>query len=209
MFLLVRDLSLLKMLTLTKKLLAILQERFELMQNKSLKSSWPIFSQAEVDAVTSVLQSGRVNYWTGEHGVCFEREFAEFIGVSYAVATMNGTVALEAALRSIDIGEDDEVIVPARTFVATASAVVADVDALSQNLTVETIKRVVTAKTKAIIAVHLAGWPCYMDAIMTFAKKHQLFVVEDCAQATGPSTKVIWLGLLVMWQHFLFVRIKS
>ncbi|MGH8671302.1 MAG: DegT/DnrJ/EryC1/StrS family aminotransferase, partial [Burkholderiales bacterium] len=147
--------------------------------------------------MASVLRSGKVNYWTGEEGRRFEQEFAALVGTRYAVALANGTVALELALHALGIGPGDEVIVPSRTFIASASCVVArgarpviaDVDPVSQNLTAETIRAVLTAKTKALIAVHLAGWPCDMESILRLAKENRLRVVEDCAQAHGATYK--------------------
>ena len=158
---------------------------------------WPFFDHDEIAAVSAVLQSGNVNYWTGEEGRLFEKEFAASIGVNYAVAVMNGSVALEAALMALNIGDGDEVIVTPRSYIASASCAVmrgakpvfADVDRDSQNITADTIKKVITSRTRAIIAVHLAGWPCAMDAIMTLAKKHGLAVIEDCAQASGAFYK--------------------
>lgn len=155
--------------------------------------SWPVFDDEMVDAVQRVLRSGRVNYWTGDEGVHFECEFADYIGVKHAIAVANGTVALELALRALGIGPGDEVIVPSRTFVATASSVAAvgarpvfaDIDRDSQNLTVETISPQLSQHTRAIIAVHLSGWPCDMQAITNFASQHKISVVEDCAQAHG------------------------
>lgn len=154
---------------------------------------WPTFAEDEVDAALQVLRSGQVNYWTGHQGQEFEREFAAYCGCAHAIAVANGTVALELALRSFGIGPGDEVIVPSRTFIATASAVVvcgatpvvADVDPISQTLTVDTIGAVLGPRTRAIIPVHLAGWPCDMPAIMDLARRHGLKVIEDCAQAAG------------------------
>ena len=160
-------------------------------------ADWPVFAQDEIAAVKRVLQSGKVNYWTGNEGRLFEKEFAASIGVKYAVAVMNGTVALEAALMALGIGKGDDVIVTPRSFIASASCAVmrgakpvfADVDRESQNITAATIEKVITRRTRAIIAVHLAGWPCAMDEIMTLAKKHKLAVIEDCAQAVGAFYK--------------------
>lgn len=154
---------------------------------------WPHYSEAEIKAVTQVLSSGKVNYWTGEQGKLFEKEYAEYLGLPYTIAISNGTNALELCLQALNIGPQDEVIVPARTFIASASCVVrvgatpviCDIDLISQNMTVETVKPLLTAKTKAIIAVHLAGWPCDMPALMALAKQHNLHVIEDCAQAHG------------------------
>ncbi len=159
----------------------------------ALFPSWPHYDQDEIDAVVGVLRSGKVNYWTGGEGSAFEQEFAKFTGCRYGIALANGTVALEAALHALNIGSGDEVVVPARTFIASASCVamrgarpvVADVDARSGNITVEAIEQVRTLRTKAIIAVHLGGWPCDMDAVMAYAEEHGLKVIEDCAQAHG------------------------
>jgi dTDP-4-amino-4,6-dideoxygalactose transaminase len=148
-------------------------------------------------AARRVLRSGRVNYWTGCEGRHFEREFAESVGSTYAVALANGTVALEAALNAIGIAAGDEVIVPSRTFVATAMAVArlgaipvfADVDRVSQNITAETVEAQLSPRTKAVIVVHLAGWPADMDSILAVARTHRLAVTEDCAQAQGACYK--------------------
>jgi len=158
--------------------------------------AWPCYADDEIAAVEAVLRSGKVNYWSGDQGVSFEREFAAYTGVAHAVALANGTLALEAALYALGIGDGDEVIVPARTFIATASSVamrgaipvVADIDLYSGNLSVETIEAAHTRKTKAIIVVHLGGWPCDMPEIMAYAEAHGLKVIEDCAQAHGAET---------------------
>jgi len=154
---------------------------------------WPYFEQDEIEAAASVLRSGRVNYWTGDEGRMFEREFADFVGRTYAIALANGTLALELALYCLGIGPGDEVIVPSKTFVATASCavmrgatpVIADVDRDSGNLTADTMKKVITSRTKAVIPVHLAGWPCEMESILELARRHDIAVIEDCAQAHG------------------------
>ena len=163
------------------------------MANAQAFASWPYFADEEVEAAAAVLRSGRVNYWTGDEGRLFEQEFAEFTQCKHAVAVANGTVALELALRALGIGPGDEVITTSRTFIATASSVVAvgarpvfaDVDRDSQNITAETIRAVLTPATRAIIPVHLAGWPCEMDEILALAEQRGLRVIEDCAQAHG------------------------
>jgi len=160
-------------------------------------SPWPSFSEEEVEAVARVLRSNRVNYWTGTAGREFEEEFAAWCGCRHAVALNNGTVALEIALRALEIGPGDEVIVTPRTFIASASSIAlagavpvfADVDPDSQNITAETIRAVLTPRTRAIICVHLAGWPCDMDPILELARAHGLKVIEDCAQAHGARYK--------------------
>lgn len=156
---------------------------------------WPHFAADEIEAATSVLASGRVNYWTGEEGRLFEREFAAHCGTRHAIALANGTVALELALYAAGIQPGDEVITTSRTFIASASCVVmrgavpviADVDRISQNITAESIRSRISPRTRAIIAVHLAGWPCDMDPILDLARQHGLKVIEDCAQATGAA----------------------
>ncbi len=154
---------------------------------------WPRFTDEEIEAVQKVLASGRVNYWTGQECAEFEREFAEWCGTEHAVTVTNGTLALELGLRALGIGAGDEVVVTPRTFFATISAVVlagatpvfADVDRDSGNITRETIEPVLSDCTKAIIPVHLGGWPCDMPAMMDLAAKRGLGVIEDCAQAHG------------------------
>jgi len=154
---------------------------------------WPVFGEDEIQAATDVLRSGKVNYWTNTVGREFEKEYASYFGVKYAIAMANGTVTLQACLRALGIKEGDEVITTPRTFIGTSSAIVmegatpimADVDADSGNITAETIARVITPKTRMIMPVHLAGWPCEMDAIMDLAREKDLFVIEDCAQSHG------------------------
>jgi len=158
---------------------------------------WPSFSQEEADAVSAVLLSNRVNYWTGQEGRNFEKEFAAWTDCQYAVAVANGTVALDLALKGLELGAGDEVIVTSRTFLASVSSIVnsgatpvfADVNRDSQNIDAKTIQAVLSDKTKAIVCVHLAGWPCEMDEIMALAKAHNLYVIEDCAQAHGARYK--------------------
>lgn len=177
---------------------------------------WPHIEQDEIEAVNAVLKSGKVNYWTGQEGRLFEKEFARFVGCDHAVALSNGTVALELALYALGIGPGDEVIVPSCTFIASASCIVmrgatpafADVDFASQNITTETIAAVLTPKTKAIIVVHLAGWPCDMDPILTLAQKHDLKIIEDCAQAHGAEYKNRPIGSLGHVAAFSFCQDK-
>ncbi|MGC2660298.1 MAG: DegT/DnrJ/EryC1/StrS family aminotransferase [Bryobacteraceae bacterium] len=156
---------------------------------------WPYFAPDEIDAVAAVLASGKVNYWTGGEGKAFEEEFAVFCSRRYGLALANGTLALELALQAMEIGPGDEVITTCRTFIASASAVVmrgakpvmADVDIDSQNITESTVREAITPQTRAIIAVHLAGWPCDMDRILKVASEFNLRVIEDCAQAHGAT----------------------
>jgi dTDP-4-amino-4,6-dideoxygalactose transaminase len=160
-------------------------------------SPWPSFTQEEADAVQNVLLSNKVNYWTGQEGREFEKEFAAFADCKHAVALGNGTLALDIALKAMSIGSGDEVITTPRTFLASASSIVtagakpvfADVDLNSQNITAESIEAVLTDKTKAVIVVHLAGMPAEMDEIMVLSEKHGFYVIEDCAQAHGAKYK--------------------
>lgn len=160
-------------------------------------SHWPSFTQEEADAVRDVILSNKVNYWTGQECRTFEKEFAEWTNTAYAVAMTNGTVAIDAALIALGIGAGDEVIVTPRTFLASVSSIVnagavpvfAEVDRDSQNITADTIRAALTPRTKAVICVHLAGWPCDMDPIMALADEHDLKVIEDCAQAHGARYK--------------------
>lgn len=166
------------------------------MLNTSL-NPWPSYSIEEIDAVSRVLSSGRVNYWTGNECREFEKEFATWLGVGHAIAVMNGTVALDLALIALNVGPGDEVIVTPRSFIASVSCVVncgatpvfSDVDKNTGNISAEEISTKISNKTKAIICVHLAGLPCDMDSIMRLADAHGIKVIEDCAQAHGARYK--------------------
>jgi dTDP-4-amino-4,6-dideoxygalactose transaminase len=179
-------------------------------------SPWPHFEADEIEAAVAVLRGGKVNYWTGDEGRLFEAEFAAYVGAKYAVSVANGTLALESALQALDIGAGHEVITTSRTFIASASCALvrgarvacADVDADSQNITAGTIRRVITPKTKAIIAVHLAGWPCDMDSIMAIAAEFNLQVIEDCAQAHGATYKGAQVGSIGHMAAFSFCQDK-
>ncbi|MDC0534208.1 DegT/DnrJ/EryC1/StrS aminotransferase family protein [Francisellaceae bacterium] len=186
------------------------------MSNKINVNTWPSFAEDEITAVDNVLRSGKVNYWTGNECKLFEKEFARYIGTNYAIASANGTVSLELALYACGIGPGDEVITSPRTFIASASAIVArgaipvlaDVNLISQNITAETIQAKITKKTKAIIPVHLAGWPCDMPSIMNLAKDYGLYVIEDCAQAHGASINNIKVGAWGDFGSFSFCQDK-
>lgn len=177
---------------------------------------WPNFSQKEIDAVAAVLSSGKVNYWTGDEGRKFEAEFASFAGAEFAIALANGTVALDLALYALGIGAnyggsaDDEVIVTPRSFMASVSSIVnagarpifADVDRVSQNITPETVEPLISTKTRAIVCVHLAGWPCDMDGFRELIGNRSISLIEDCAQAHGALYKgrpVGSLGDIAAW----------
>lgn len=154
---------------------------------------WPAFGADELAAVARVLASGRVNYWTGEEGSSFEREFAASVGCEHGVALSNGTVALELALRALGVGAGDEVVVPSRTFIATASAVaavggrpvVADVEQDSHNVSARTVAPHLTGRTRAVVAVHYAGWPADVDELRELLRPRGVRILEDCAQAHG------------------------
>jgi len=177
---------------------------------------WPYYASDEVEGVTRVLQSGKVNYWTGQEAREFEKEYAAAAGCGKAIAISNGTSALELAIYALDIPVGSEIITSPRTFIASASCavmrgctpVLPDVDPVSQNITAETIEKVLTPRTKAIIPVHLAGWPCDMDPIMELAAKHGLKVIEDCAQANGATYKGRPVGSLGHMAAFSFCQDK-
>ena len=160
-------------------------------------SPWPSFSEEEADKIKKILLSNKVNYWTGNECKEFEKEFALYYESKYAIALSNGTVALDLALNALNIGEGDEVIVTSRTFLASVSSIVnsgaipifADICLNSQNIRSSKVRELITSKTKAILCVHLGGWPCEMDNIIDIANKNNLFVIEDCAQAHGARYK--------------------
>ena len=160
-------------------------------------SNWPLYSKEEIETVSKVLESGKVNYWTGDQGKKFEEEFSDWSNSKFSIALSNGTLALDLALNALRIGPGDEVIVTPRSFIASVSSVVnsgakpvfAEIDRNSGNISAESILEVITPRTKAVICVHLAGWPCDMNPIMDIAKKNNLYVIEDCAQAHGARYK--------------------
>ncbi len=167
-------------------------------------SPWPSFSDAEAEAVKSVLLSNRVNYWTGELTREFEKRFAAWTGAQFGVGLANGTVALDACWKALGIRTGDEIIVTPRTFFASASSIVnagakpvfADIDRDSQNITPETVAPHITSKTKAILCVHLAGWPCDMDGLADLVAGRGIALVEDCAQAHGAKLRGRMVGSL-------------
>jgi dTDP-4-amino-4,6-dideoxygalactose transaminase len=167
------------------------------MSSQPVFDNWPFFDEDEIAAATQVLRSGRVNYWTGEQARLFEQEYAASTGRRHGVAVANGTLALELALHAFGIGPGDDVVTASRTYVASASCavmrgarpVVADVDRDSQTVTAETLRAALTPQARAIVVVHLAGWPCPMDGIMQLAAERDLVVIEDCAQAHGATYK--------------------
>ena len=167
------------------------------MKNITELPTWPNFSREESLAVSKVIESNKVNYWTGNECKEFENEFSSWTGAKHSIALANGTVALDLALIALDITNDDEVIVTPRSFIASASSVVnvggrpifSDVDINTGNISASCIEKKITKKTKAIICVHLAGMPCDMDPIKKIAKRHGIYIIEDCAQAHGATYK--------------------
>jgi len=155
--------------------------------------SWPFMTDKMCNEVNNVLKSCKLNQWNNNKVGEFEKKFSKYIGCNYAVAVFNGTVALELCIKTLGLKSGDEIIVTSRTFIASASCcawygikpVFVDVDINSQNITLEYIKTAITEKTKAIILVHLAGWPCELESIVHFCREKGIYVIEDCAQAHG------------------------
>lgn len=185
-------------------------------QRQTAFPPWPAFDDEMLAAAAEVLTSGRVNYWTGDHGRRFEEEFAAFLGRRHALALSNGTVAIELALRAMGVGSGDEVVVPSRTFIATASAVVAagatpvvaDVDADTQGLSAATVSDVLTVRTRAVIPVHLGGCPVDWDPLQRLADGRGLWLIEDCAQAIGATYRGRPIGSLGHAAAFSFCQDK-
>jgi dTDP-4-amino-4,6-dideoxygalactose transaminase len=177
---------------------------------------WPYFFDDEIQEVEKVLREGRVNYWTGTRGREFQERFARFCGAKHGIAVMNGTAALHTALAAAGIGPGDEVIVPPRSFVATAFSVLhqnavpvfADIDPVTHNIDVRSIRERISERTRAVICVHLAGLPCDMDPIMELAVKFDLKVIEDSAQAHGGRYKGRITGTLGHIAAFSFCNDK-
>ena len=177
---------------------------------------WPAPGDAEVAAVEGVVRSGRINYWTGEEGRSLEREYAELTGHAHALGVANGTLALELGLRALCVGPGDEVVVPARTFIATAGAVVAtgatpvvcDIDSDAGLMTAETVERVLSPRTRAVIPVHVGGWPVDMSPLLDLARDRRILVLEDCAQAHGATYRGRPVGALGHAAAFSFCQDK-
>ena len=161
------------------------------MQHKS----WPNFSKNLINKVGKIINSGKINYTTGQYGINFEKKFSEFVGNKYSIAICNGTAALEVAIKSLKLPNNSEIIVPARSFFSSASCIIntghtpvfADIDLLTQNISPDHVEKKISNKTKAIICVHLAGIPCDMYRLKKIAKKKNLRIIEDCSQAHGAS----------------------
>jgi len=179
-------------------------------------SPWPYFWEQEKQAVREVLDSGKVNYWTGFRGMEFQRQWAEYCGVKHAIAVNSGTSALHVAAAAACIGPGDEVICPSYTFIGTAAAVChqnavpvfVDVDERTYNLDPAAVENAITPKTKAIIAVHLHGHPAEMDPLLGLAEKHDLVVIEDAAQAHGAEYRGRKIGAIGHLAAFSFCQDK-
>ncbi len=178
--------------------------------------AWPSFPADEVDAAADVLRSGKVNYWTGDNGRAFEREFAEFVGTEHAIACSNGTVALELCLHGVGVKPGDSVVVTSRTFVATAHAVAlagarprfADVDRDSGNVTAQSIEAAAGPDTTAVIVVHVAGWPADMQSIAALCRSRGWALIEDCAQAHAARIGDQFVGSFADAAAFSFCQDK-
>ena len=159
------------------------------------EKNWPNFSQNLIQKVVKVIKSGNINYTYGTQGKKFENFFSKYIGNKYSIALCNGTAALEVALKSLELPKKSEIIVPARSFFSSAACIVntghipifADVDLITQNISIQDVKKKITKRTKAIICVHLGGMPCDMYNLKKIAKKNNLKIIEDCSQAHGAS----------------------
>lgn len=177
---------------------------------------WPTFDSDDIKAAEEVIRSGQVNYWTGNQTKQFENEFADFVGSKFGIAMANGTLTLELALGALGIGPGDEVIVSPRSFIASVSCVVrcgatpvfADVDRVSGNIEAHTIQKVITSKTKAVIPVHLAGWPCDMKALRQLCDSDGISIIEDCAQAHGATIDGRQVGTFGQIGSFSFCQDK-
>lgn len=162
--------------------------------NQAIQVGKPTLSHVEFRAVMDAFLSSWISS-KGPYVATFEKNFSEFIGVKHGVAVTNGTVALHLALVTLGIGPGDEVIVPDLTFAATINAVlycgatpvIVDVDPATWGMSLETIARFCTSRTKAIIPVHLYGRPVEMPPIVKFARARGIAVIEDCAEAPGAS----------------------
>jgi perosamine synthetase len=158
---------------------------------------WPALGEEDVAAVSQALKSGRLTQLTGGYVAALEEAYAEWHGVTHCVATSSGTSAIHTALAALDIGPGDEVIVPAHTFIASATPVLhlqavpvfADVDEQTYCLSPESVAERITTKTRAIMAVHLNGHPADMDALLALAEPQGIAVIEDAAQAHGALYK--------------------
>lgn len=179
--------------------------------------AWPIFDEREERLVLEVLRSGHWGEITGDKVVTFAEQFAGFQGARFGVCVPNGTLALELALTALEIGPGDEVITTPYTFIATAGAVLTagakpvfvDIDHQTYNIDPDRVEGAITARTKAILPVHLAGQPADMDAILGIAQRHNLRVIEDACQAWGAEWRGRGVGALGDLGAFSFQASKN
>jgi len=177
---------------------------------------WPHFWPEEIEAAMEPLKEGKPNYWTGPRGLEFQKRFAEYCGSQYGIAVNSGTSALHVALAAAQIGPGDEVITPSYTFIASAMCVLqqnavpvfADSDLKTHTISPDSIRQLLTERTRAIMPVHLYGHPAEMDEIMAIAKEHNLIVIEDCAQAHGARYKGQVVGSIGHLGAFSFCQDK-
>ena len=178
---------------------------------------WPWFDEGTIKAAMEVLRSGKVNYWTGSLGMEFEKKWAEYNGVEFAISTSTGTSALHTALGALGIGPGDEVITVPYTFIASSFCVLqigaipvfVDVRKEDHCIDPKEIEKKITSRTRAIIPVHLYGNVCEMDEIMKVARKHNLKVIEDAAQAHGAEYKGKKVGSIGDVGCFSFCQNKT
>ena len=178
--------------------------------------AWPYYAPDEIAAVTETLRSGKVNQWTGNQVGLFEQTFAELHRMPFALALANGSLALEAILRAFRVGPGDEVIVTPRSFVASVSCVnlvgakpvFADVDIDSEAIAPATVRPLINDRTKAIIVVHLSGRPADMPGFVELARRHNILLFEDCAQAHGARIEGKFVGSFGHASAFSFCQDK-
>lgn len=176
---------------------------------------WPQFDPKSKAEIAEALDTGAVCYWTGHKGMEFEDKFAKWCGAKMAISCTNGTAALHIGIATLGIGPGDEVIVPSYSFIASSFAVVqagavpifCDVDE-SHTIDPDDIESKITERTKGIVIVHLYGVVCDMDRIMAIARKHNLYVIEDCAQAIGGKYKGKSVGTIGDVGCFSFAQSK-
>tara|TARA_B100000989_G_C19523676_1_gene465635 strand:+ start:316 stop:1479 length:1164 start_codon:yes stop_codon:yes gene_type:complete len=177
---------------------------------KKIYSKWPIYTKNEIKEVNNILKKKDVNYLFGNYGKKFEKQFSDYLGNKYSVALSNGTVALELAIKSLNLKLNSEIIVTSRSFVASASSILncgmkikfCDINLNTQNIDIKSLKKIITKKTKAIIIVHFAGMPCEMDSLVKIAKNKKIHIIEDCSQAHGArykGKKVGTFGIVSTW----------
>lgn len=190
-------------------------------RTKPYLKDFPVFEhlvEKEIDAVTRVVRSHNLNALNGCEVKNFEAAYAQYMGIKHAIAVSSGTTALHVALAALDIGVGDEVIVPPYTMLATGSSVLmqnaipifADIDPKNVlGFDLENVKKRITSRTKAIIPVHVNGYPQNMDGLMALAKENGIAVIEDCAHAHGAEYKGRKVGTIGRINCFSFQQKKN